>query len=184
MLTFRCRLFPHHTILLALLVTTAIGCGGGGGGGGSSFVGGALVNIDASPRETDPGKRVQVTVRINEAHPDGVYLKIRFPDGFAYAVQTAHFKRNETDRAIDPAFNAVASKEGSVYLVFNLPRSNFGEDNEGEVVFELNSESGVQSGKIEVDADVNDPTITDQAEFSVDDPEFDVQDDVEIKVRR
>jgi hypothetical protein len=127
---------------------------------------------------------VQVTVRINEVHPDGVFLKIRFPDGFAYAVQTARFKGNETDRAIDPAFNTAASKEGSVYLAFNLPRSNFGEDNEGEVIFELNSESGVQSGKIEVDADVNDPTIADQAEFSVDDPEFDVQDDVEIKVRR
>lgn len=170
---------------LAFLTTTLLtACGGGGGGGGGDqFVGAALVNIDAVPRETDPGKRVQVTVRINEVHPDGVFVKIRFPDGFSYAPGTGRFSVQETKRSIDPQFNLAGTKEGVVYLVFNLARSLFGEDNEGMLVLELNADSGVQSGKIEIDADVNDPTVADPAEFSVENPEFDGQDDVEIKVR-
>lgn len=169
---------------LTLIITSLLtACGGGGGGGGDRFVGAALVNIDAVPRETDPGKRVLVTARINEVHPDGVFVKIRFPDGFSYAPGTGRFSYRDTTRSLDPQFNVAATKEGAVYLVFSLARSPFGEDNEGLLILELNADSGVQSGKIEIDADVNDPTVADSTEFLIENPEFNVQDDVEIKVR-
>lgn len=167
-----------------LTTTLLLTACGGGGGGGDQFVGAALVNIDAVPRETDPGKRVQVTARINEVHPDGVFVKLRIPDGFSYAPGTGRFSLGDTKRTIDPLFNLAASKEGAVYLVFDTPRSLFGEDNEGTLVLELNADSGVQSGNIEIDADVNDPNIADSAEFSVENAEFDVQDEVSVKVRR
>lgn len=179
----RCQGAPIVRAAIALTTSLLTACGGGGGDSDEQFVGAALVNIDAVPRETDPGKRVRVMARINEVHRDGVFVKIRFPDGFSYAPATSRFLYRDTERAVDPQFNVAATKEGSVYLVFNLARSLFGEDNEGMLILELNADSGVQSGSIEIDADVNDPTVPDQSEFSVENSEFDAQDDVEIEVR-
>jgi hypothetical protein len=168
---------------LAALALTGSACGGGGGGS-DAFVGAAIVNIDAVPRETDPGKRVQVTARINEVHPDGIFLKLRYPDGFSYATGTASFSAQDSERKIPPQFNQTDEVEGTTYLVFNLSRTLFTEENEGTLVLELNSESEARSGKIELDADVNDPTIADLQEFSVENPEFNEQDEVTITVKR
>lgn len=168
---------------LAALALTCSACGGGGGGT-DAFVGAAIVNIDAVPRETDPGKRVQVTARINEVHPDGIFLKLRYPDGFSYATGTASFSAQDSDRKLTPQFNQTDEVEGTTYLVFNLTRALFTEENEGTLVLELNSDSEVRSGKIELDADVNDPTIADLQEFSVENPEFNEQDEITITVKR
>ena len=169
---------------LAALALTGSACGGGGGGGSDTFVGAAIVNIDSVPRETDPGKRVQVTARINEVHPDGIFLKLRYPDGFSYATGTASFSAQDSDRKLTPQFNQTDEVEGTTYLVFNLTRALFTEENEGTLVLELNSDSEVRSGKIELDADVNDPTIADLQEFSVENPEFNEQDEITITVKR
>jgi hypothetical protein len=166
--------------VLVALLPTLFGCGGGGGGGG--FIGAALVSVDASPRKVDPGKRVQVRVQVNEVHRDGVFLKIRYPSGFSYAVGTAILTEGSDKRTIQPAYNLLSSAEDEVYLVFNTPRPYFGADNQGELVLELNAESEVRSGKIEIDADVNDPTVPDDKEFKVANPEFDPQDSVDVTV--
>ena len=168
---------------LAALALTGSACGGGGGGS-DAFVGAAIVNIDAVPRETDPGKRVQVTARINEVHPDGIFLKLRYPDGFSYATGTASFSAQDSERKLTPQFNQTDEVEGTTYLVFNLTRALFTEENAGTLVLELNSDSEVRSGKIELDADVNDPTIADLQEFSVENPEFNEQDEITITVKR
>jgi hypothetical protein len=165
------------------LALTGSACGGGGGGS-DAFVGAAIVNIDAVPRETDPGKRIQVTARINEVHPDGIFLKLRYPDGFSYATGTASFSAQDSDRKLTPQFNQTDEVAGKTYLVFNLNRALFTEENEGTLVLELNSGSEVRSGKIELDADVNDPTIADLQEFSVENPEFNEQDEISIEVKR
>jgi hypothetical protein len=172
-------------LLLNLPIFATIGILGCGGGGGedSPFVGAALVNIDAVPRKTDPGKRVRITTRINEVHPDGIFLKIKFPEGFTYAQDTARFNYRESERRVQPQVNLTSSQEGVVYLIFNLPRPFFGEDNEATLTLELNAETEVQAGKVAVDVDVNDPTIADSVEFSIDNPEFDTLDDIEIEVR-
>lgn len=173
----------RNLCLFAAISTISFGCGGGGGGS-TPFVGAALVNIDAVPRETDPGKRVQVTSRINEVHRDGIYLKIRYPDGFSFAPGTGNLTSQGSQRTVSPQFNQTDMNEGTSYLVFNLSREIFSEDNEGTLVFELRAEPEVRTGKIEIDADVNDPTVPDEGEFSIDNPEFTAQDQITIAVKR
>ncbi len=169
-----------RAIVLSVALFGLSGCGGGGGGGGDDFVGAALVAISAQPTQIDSGGRTRVTCEIQEVHQNGIALKFRFPQGISYVRETAFLEVNGQQIDISP--NYYLSSGSSRYLVFFLSRDIFGEDNYGKVTFELRGDSEVKDGRIEVDADVDDPFIANSAEFDVNNPEFGYEDQVKIEV--
>lgn len=168
-------------VLAIMLGTSFSGCGGGGGGGDDTFIGAALVAVTSAPSEIDAGDRTQVTVDISQVHPDGIALKLRFPDGLRYVLDSSTLIINENKVDASPTVNL--SKDGFVYLVYYFSKARFGEKAEGQLQIELEGVTGVSDGEIEVDADVDDPLIPNSSEFSIDNPEFQTQDAAQIKVR-
>jgi hypothetical protein len=66
--------------------------------------------------------------------------------------------RDESEE-LDPALN-VEGDDG-YFLLFFLSEDQFEDQNSGVLEFQLEGISSVRDGKIEVDADVNDPLIED-----------------------
>ncbi|HMO02321.1 MAG TPA: hypothetical protein PKD37_06295 [Oligoflexia bacterium] len=164
--------------LVALL--TQESCGGGKGD--SNFVGAALVYINAEPRTIDRGDRTRVTINIEQVHPNGILLKLKYPTGLGYVAKSARIgERLEQLKAINPAFNL--SDEVHKFTVFTISRSALGEKNKGLLRLELTGLSRLDKGVVAVDADVNDPKINDEVEFDINDPQFEPEDLVEITVR-
>jgi hypothetical protein len=162
---------------------TLIGCGGGGGGGSDdTFSGAALVAISSTPSEIDAGDRTKLVIDISQVHPDGIALKLRFPDGLRYVANSSVVVVNDNESDSGPAVNV--SKDGYVYLVYYFTKARFGENSSGELQIELEGVTGISDGDIEVDADVDDPLISNSSEFSVDNPEFQTQDASQIRVRQ
>ena len=158
-----------------------IGCGGGSGGG-DTFSGAALVAISSTPSQIDAGDRTKVTIDISQVHPDGIALKLRFPDGLRYVPNSSVVIVGGNKSDSGPAVNI--SKDGYVFLVYYFTKARFGEKSSGELQIELEGVTGISDGDIEVDADVDDPLIPNSAEFSVDNPEFQTQDASQIRVRQ
>jgi hypothetical protein len=73
-------------------------------------------------------------------------------------------------------------KDNTRYLVFFLDQDLFGDDGRGTLTFQLKGSDKLTEGRIEVDADVNDPLVNDNNEFSVSNPEFGAEDDVTVDV--
>lgn len=179
----------YLTILLALLC----GCGSGGGGGGDGeFVGAAKVNLTVSPDSIDTHDRAKVTIKIKNVIDTGILLKVRFPEELSYAVNTAKLKIDTEDTAdtVSPSHNQ--TNNDTTYLVFFLNRDQFGdmEGDNGESIsepstltFELIGDAKLNNGTIEVDADVNDPTIDDSIEFDINEPAFDPESEASISVK-
>lgn len=159
-----------------------VGCGGGGGGGGSSdeFVGAADTQIEASPSEIDTGDRTQVTIEVSQVHENGIVLKVRYPKGLSYVPGSALLVVDDENLDIGPQKNV--TKDNNTYLVFFLTAGQFGEQGEGKVVFQLTGNAAVSDGVIEVDADVNDPLVNDDNEFSPSKPEFGAESSTDIAV--
>lgn len=157
-------------ILLALigLISLLSGCGGGGGGDG--FIGAAQVSISATPNRIDTGDRTQLRISISEVHENGIALKIHHPDGLTYVRDSATLIVEGADIDTGPLNNV--SSETGVFLVFYFTQSIFGKNDRGELLLELEATGEVSDGSIEVDADVDDPLIDNENEFSVETPEF------------
>jgi hypothetical protein len=107
-------------------------------------------------------------------------LKVRFPDGLAYVAGTGQLSVNDEQRDIAPKNNE--AKDGKRYIVFFLSQGAFGADNSGTVTFQLVGKAAVDGGQLEVDPDVNDPTIRDNVEFDIKNPEFEAQSSTSISV--
>lgn len=155
---------------------------GGGGGGGDDFVGAGLVTVRSSPSTIDTGDRMLVTAEVSDLHENGILLKFRYPAGLDYVLDSAELLPQGTDNPSDigPAVNA--QQDGETFLVFFLQRSQFGSEERGTVSFQLEGIDRVQSGEIEVDADVNDPLVDDSAEFDPESPEFGAEDATSVSV--
>jgi hypothetical protein len=164
-------------------MATLSGCGGGGGGGGGNdtFIGAALVAIATSPSEIDSGDRTLTKISIAEVHPDGIALKLRFPDGLRYVLDSSVLVVNGNKSDASPTVNV--SKDGFVYMVYYFTKARFGEKAEGELQIQLQGVTGISDGDIEVDADVDDPQVSNSSEFVIDNPEFQTQDAAQIRVR-
>ena len=163
--------------LAALSILTA--CGGGGGGGGDlpSF-GAADVSIDASPRNIDVGDRSTVEVQIRSPHPEGINLKVRFPDAVSYVPESTKLILGKDSVSINPGVRVTES--GQSYVVYYLPLNAFGEDERGTLVFELKGVSRGNELKIAVDPDVG----SDQSPpFDPLNPEFESEASLQIEVR-
>ena len=186
----RISLLSSIVIPVALSLMT-VGCGtGGGGGGGDNFIGAAEINLTASPNSIDTKDRTQVKVRIAKVIDTGILLKIRFPSKLTYAVNTSMIQLQSEDqgRPSEPSFSG--SNNDYSYLVYFMPRSAFGDlpqtsedtSEPATLTFELIGNGRISDGKIEADADVNDPTIDDSVEFDVTAPAFEAETDASIEV--
>lgn len=167
-------------ILVCFLALFGMSCGGGGGGG-QSFVGAAIVNIDAVPRKIDPADRSKVSVRINEAHENGVLLKVRYPEGLSYVKESAFIDYNGNKNDISPLQGEFADNRFK-YLVFCFAPSDF-KDRSARFDFELVGTSEVADGEIEVDPDVKATDTSESCIFNVEDPQFNAEDTVSIEVK-
>lgn len=177
----RCRSFVPGGAALVYSALLLSSCGGGGGGG-DDFVGAALVSIQATPRRIDPGNRILVRVPVAESHPNGIFLKLRYPEGLKYAPGTSYLEIDRSQIDVGPSFNTKGS-DGKVYLVYTFSRSIFGKHNQGDLVLQLEGTAEVADGKIEVDADVDDPATANSAEFKADAPAFSAEEEVSIEVK-
>ena len=160
-----------------------LGACGGGGGGDSDYVGGAEVSISAQPATLDPGDWIQVSVRISKVHKNGIALKIRFPEALKYSDSTSVLTVNNNEFKLTPTVNA--SDGRYTYLVYFLSQDYFGQEgtDTGDLVFELKALESYDDGEIGVDVDVDDPTISNDSEFNVNDPEFYPDDAVQFRIR-
>jgi hypothetical protein len=165
-----------------------MGCGGGGGGDSTDFSGAATVSLSLTPSVLDSGDRTQITVEVGDVHPNGIALKLRYPTGLAYVPKSATLLVGEKETDIAPRNVVTSTDGGSVYLVFYLPQKLFKRAKEiysgepGTVQLQLVGKSSVKDGLVEVDADVDDPTVNDNIEFNVATPEFLAEDQQSITV--
>lgn len=179
------RTFALFLIPLAVSLTI-VGCGGGGGG--DSFSGAASASISASPSSIDSGDRTRVEISLGDVDENGIALKIRYPEGLAYVPGSAFLIVDEEEIDISPSVNVTSTEDEKVYLIFYLAQSLFhrsGQDYNGEpgtVRFQLAGKSAIEDGLVEVDPDVDDPSISNSTEFSLEKPEFLAVDEASISV--
>ncbi len=180
-----------HLILFAFtsLVLMTTGCLGGGGGGDSEFVGAAQISLRTSPGTIDTRDRTQVRINISKVIDTGIILKIRYSNKLNYAINTSKLKIESEDEgtSVAPAHNV--TNDGTTYLVYFLPRSAFGDSEsdedmseKGTLTLELIGTDRLRDGIIEADADVNDPTISDDVEFDINSPAFEGETEASITV--
>ena len=175
------KIFPAMLLFLVSLLMLA-GCGGGGGDG-SDFIGAAQARIEVNPQTIDTGDHIRVTVRISSVHQDGIALKIRFPSGLAYVPSTAFLTVDQHEIDESPEVDVTSETDSKSYLVFYFTQAIFGEGETGELEIELEGVSEIADGRVEVDADVDDPLISNDTEFDIEAPEFLAEDEAKIEVR-
>lgn len=158
--------------LIALI--TCLGCGGGGGGGNGA-VGAAAVSIEAAPKRFDVGDRTTVKIEIASIHPDGILLKVRFPNGLRYVKSSAFLEVDGDSTDVSPRDTVSVSPDN--YIVFAFPQSTFRDEDYGRLTFELLGAAAVTNGKVGVDPDVN-YTVP----FSGSDPKFQEEAELELSV--
>jgi hypothetical protein len=183
-------MIPRYVTSLAIASTIALlGCGGGGGSDDPAFVGAANVTIRGTPSTIDSGDRALVQAEVSEVHENGISLKFRFAESLRYVPESALLLINNKEIELAPTVNKVSEEENLVYLVFYLKRSQFTKPGQkyqgegGEVRIQLEGLKALDEGKIEIDADVDDPAESNSVEFSLDDPEFVAADETYIRVR-
>jgi hypothetical protein len=173
-----------RSVFLSLVFCAATsplyGCGGGGGGGTSdpSYSGSADVSVQATPSKIDTGDRTEVSIDISNVNPNGIALKIRYPNGLQYVPSSAKLLTQDKETDLTPTFNLAAPSEPQMYLVFYLKQRSFrpaGEQYNGQsgtVVLQLVGMGAVDGGDIDVDPDVDDRTVDNAVEFNVNQPQF------------
>jgi hypothetical protein len=157
-----------------------VACGGGGGGGGGDSQPADLY-IDISPSSIDTGDRVSADVLVDNLKEGSIALKVRFPSGMRYVSGSAKLILDESSTAFNPTTVALGGEYR--YIVFYLAPANLAPRDNGRVTFLLSGAAPVEDGEVAVDADVDDPAIPNQNEFSASDPKFDPQDAVWVRVR-
>ena len=168
------RFFIITQPILILLTSLFLNfCGGGGGGGVSSAPDPAHVTIDANPNYLDSGDRTAVTVDLYDVNDLGIALKLKYPKGLDYVVSSAHLEIDDQTYSAIPASGEQTSGDFT-YLVFYFSKSVVG-DNSGRLSLFLQGNSAVD-GQVQVDVDLDDPTLSNGSEFSVADPKFNAQD--------
>lgn len=159
-------------------------CGGGGSGDEivEDFFGAGTVRIVAAPRTLDTGDRTKVAIEINDVHPDGIILKVYYTEALGYVVDSSLLIVDGDELDIGPSFNGLDGDEG-VFLVYFIPADDFGDDNKGTLSFELRAKSAVEDGEVSVDIDVDDPLISNDTEFDVNEPEYLAESETSITVQ-
>lgn len=173
-------LIPYSLALVLLPALT--GCGGGGGGG-DDFLGAAVVDIVASPRNIDTGDRSVVKAYLTDVNEDGLMLKFRFPKELRYVVDSARLVVDSDTDGRDASPDVSVTVDNDSYLVFFLPQDDFDDNQRGIVEFQVEADEEISDGEVEVDPDVDDPLIDNGVEFDPENPEFGAESSVSISVR-
>lgn len=171
-----------HYILTSMLLPLALaGCGGGGGGGGEDFLGAAVVDIGASPRQIDTGDRTVVSAFLSSVNEDGIALKFRFPKELRYVLDSSRLIVDGDERDASPKVSITVDNDS--FLVFFLAQDDFDDNANGVIQFQLEADEEISDGEVEVDPDVDDPLIDNNSEFDPENPEFGAEASVSISVR-
>ena len=172
------KLAVHKSVIaIGFISLFLVSCGGGGGGG---IVGAANISLTVEPRSLDTGDHAQVDVEISEVNDDGIALKIKYPKGLSYFPDSAFLDVGDNRRNLTPTNNVTVDDD--IYLVFYLSKSWFGDGNHGTLTLQLVAEDSVPNGTVQVDADVNDPAVSDATEFDSHNPAFTEQYEVDVEV--
>ncbi len=123
---------------------------------------------------------MQISTEIESVHENGILLKFKIPASLEYVTGSSTLEIDSDPQDATPAVNE--QKDNTRYLVFFLDQDLFGDDGRGTLTFQLKGSDKLTEGRIEVDADVNDPLVNDNNEFSVSNPEFGAEDDVTVDV--
>jgi len=163
--------------LVALLIF--FGCSSGGGGG-SAATEAATLSISISPRIIDAGDTTEIRVDITSLDEDGIALKIRYPTGLSYVLDSSFIEVGDALLDAGPDFDETSTDFN--YLVYFLSWADFDGTDTGALIFRLRGESAVDSGFVAADADLDDPLTDNEDEFDVDAPQFTEQVSVEVRV--
>ncbi|MCI5064229.1 hypothetical protein MRY87_00740 [bacterium] len=169
--------FSLPALCAVLLLLSA--CGGGGGDDSFSGAGGVVLSLQ--PSSIDVGDRTRVTLNIFEVNEDGVVVKVNFPEALSYVGGTAKLVIDGDEEEIEPD-ESVDGDDEDRFLVFFLAEDIFDRDGEGTVQFELQARDSLSDGEVSVDIDVDDPTVPNNREFSVETPQFQAEDTAQIQI--
>ncbi len=166
-----------------ILVSSALfGCGGSSGDD-DEFVGAATLAVAATPTEIDTGDHMKVEIEINEVHPDGITLKVRYPQALSYVTETSVLRIDDKKNLnIGPQYLTNANSNDSTYLVYLLDASVFEGADSATLTFELRGDDPTSSNNdddeflLAVDADLL------VEAFDPENPEFSAEDSVVIAV--
>ncbi len=175
------------TIALFLVLSILTSCGGGGGGGGGESVDpapkGALVSMARSPERIKIGDRIQVRVYLDDINSAGLILKIRYPDALSYVRETSVLSTGDASIIFGPV-TGQATRGGYSYIFYSFQRGTFGNDNHGELVFQLRGIETLDEGKISIDPDIRDTSKDPIDEFSAKNPLFGTEAEASVQVER
>lgn len=163
--------------IFSMILAFLLGCGGGGS---SAPIGPAEVRLELSPNKIDSGDVTTVTVSVSDVETQGVALKIRYPEALGLVRNSSKLFVNGESRSFTPTENVVAS--GIRYLVYYIKPSTFAGERGGEVRIQLEGQSEVVAGLVEVDVDLDNPNIRNSQEFDVNNPQFTPVTDATIDV--
>lgn len=173
--------FPFLLVCLGLLLVLS-SCGGGGGGGSDDQVYPATIAIDTDPGTIDSGDITFTHIDIYDVAPGGVVLKIKFPIALTYQTGSSIVEVDGVRYDTSPDFHE--SNTTDTYLVYIYRREDFGDSNYARLTIQLKGRDATTdaTGKIQVDADFNDPLVSTADKFSITDPQFDADDEVSITI--
>jgi hypothetical protein len=143
----------------------------------------AYVSIETDPENIDVGDKTFVRVRIDDIKEDKFFLKIRFPIGLEYLERTSYIEIDGRDESRNPDKIFVGAEDDRNYLVYFLSKEELGDEHDTTISFDLVGRGRVSSGKIEVDADLDDPSINNNEEVTAESPLFGAETEAFIQVR-
>jgi hypothetical protein len=168
-------------VVLCLLTSSLLASSCGGGGGGESDLGPAIPQIRASPLRLDSGNDTRVSVDLNSISSDDILVKFRFPRGLRYVRNSARIFAGKSSKSIAPSVLALDFEQGGI-MAFRVSRALRNEEQYARIEFRFRGVERVEKGTIEVDVDLNDPTLSDAIEFSFAQPRFTAESETQIEV--
>ena len=141
----------------------------------------AELSLQVSPKDLDTGDRLTVEIEIDSIANGSAAVKARMPVGLQYVAKSAKLQIGDGFIKFEPTTTAADAQYR--YLVFYVGTSTLAPEDHGTITFILSAAAPVDEGEVEVDADVDDPAISNSKEFKIADPKFDPQDGVTIRVR-
>ncbi len=167
-------------VLLSLFAAGFTACDGGGG---ESFFGAAYTRIDAEPNQVDVGDSTFVTIKVDDFNDRSFFLKVRYPAGLRLLDRSSFIRVAGEDVRRRPNKNFRYSGDGKTYLVYFISKDEIAGKDETRVTFKLVGMERVSKGDIEVDADIDDPSIDNFLEIDEQNPKFDSESKTEVQVR-
>lgn len=163
--------------VVIFLSTLCLACGGGGGDG---TIDPAQVSIKVTPDVIDSGERTRIRLELYDFSDTKVIVKVRFPSGLDFVADSAAYLVDNQDVEIEPNVEGVGDSQD--YLVFFVNTEELNDPEDLQLLFQLRGVEDVAPSEIEVDIDLDDEAIANDVEFTVETPQFDIQESAYIQV--